>query len=187
MSEINSPLGRRSIASTPRKILTVPDESQPLLEEEKIQQVQQQRRELLEASKRPSAGARERIQFLTGLGRSEKVVYVGGCTFTLQSLKSAQIREVLKQTSMQQIGTDVGFAAREFTLAFSLKEIDGTAIALAIGDDSIEGRLKVLDEMDEELIDFLYKNYLEMMSEHKKKFVVETVAEAKEVAEELKK
>ena len=87
MPEIHSPLGRRVVASSAAtKVLNVPDESSFVtptpspapqnldkqLEMIDREELNKKRKESLEASKRISGTAKERIEFLLELGRAKK-------------------------------------------------------------------------------------------------------------------
>lgn len=202
MPEIHSPLGRRVVASSAAtKVLNVPDESSFVtptpspapqnldkqLEMIDREELNKKRKESLEASKRISGTAKERIEFLLELGRAKKDVVFEGVTFSLQGLRAGEWREILMEATKSVSNADTAFLLRSHTLARSLYAIDGKLISLIIGSNQLEDVLNLIDSMEEDLVEYLHNEYSLMVAENKKKFTIKTEEEAKEVSEDLKK
>lgn len=198
MPEIDSPLGRRRLAMPTPRVLNVSDESEtiptrsqqtvaPNLSQKTQEELEVARKDAMLARKRISPSAKERIEFLINLGRAKTEVTFENVTFTLQSLKAGEMKDVLYASSKCETDGDSMFTLRTYTLAYSLDKIDGQPIGTILGSDELIARLELIEEMDEELIEFLHRSYNAMIQENKKKFMIKNEMEAKEVAEDLKK
>jgi hypothetical protein len=196
MSEINSPLGRRQIASQTPRIINIPDETETLmnptvdptpLPKKVVEDFDVARKTAQDARRRVSPAAKERIEFLIGLGRAKKDVTFEDVVFSLQSLRSGEMREVLLAGSQGETRAEAMFQIRANTLAYAIEKIDGNPIAMVLGDESVAARIDLISNMDEELIEFLHDSYNEMLRKNKAKFAVESDAQAKEVGQDLKK
>lgn len=198
MSEINSPLGRRQLATQSPRILNVPDEeSIPLAEPQFVSQVRPiqksgdeldtARKLAVENRKRVSPAAKERIEFLMNLGRGKLDVTVDDVVFSLQSLRDNELKNALMAGSKGTTRAEAMFEIRKYTLAYAIEKIDGQTFAIIIGDDDIEIKADVISKMDESLIEHLHNSYEEMIRKNKEKFAIKTEGEAKEVVEDLKK
>lgn len=192
MSEINSPLGRRRMASSASQVFNVPDETEIVTEPQfPVRTVPEDfdvaRKAAVETRKRVSPAAKERIEFLMNLGRTKKDVVFEDVTFSLKSLKSGEMQEVLLAGSKGETRAEAMFEIRNHTLAYALDKIDGQTIQTVLGEDSLDARLNLLIGMDEDLVSYLHDQFNEMVKENKSKFSIKTEEEAKEVVEDLKK
>jgi hypothetical protein len=194
MPDINSPLGRRAIATATRPILNVPneeghleDESEEITREQEIEELQAARKARIANSKKINPGSKERVEILLNLGRITDSIKFEGIEFSLQSLKSSEIREVVKLSNQCTDAADSYFEARLQTLARSIYAIDKVPISLVIGSSKLEDIIVWVDNMDETIIEFIHNFYLKMMNKHKSKFSIKDEEDAKGVAEEIKK
>lgn len=197
MPDINSPLGRRAFATSNQRVLTVPNEelnnsssresSQDFATEQDIEAIQAARRAKLSAAKKITPTAKERIEMLTELGRCYDEAEFEGVTFSLQSLKSREIRAVVRISNTAVNAADSYFEARDQTLARSIYQVDGQPIEVVLGTNDLKDIIEWIGEMDESLLEYLHNRYLKMMRKNKAKFVIKDEEDAKEVAEEIKK
>lgn len=211
MPEFDSPLGRKQMTGSPRKVLTVEDETwqdpegmppAPSLDNfvpEKLKKAEGQavqlspdeframhnkRQEILANQNKITGNAKERLNLILNIGRVTKDVPIDEHTFTLQSLKDKELREVVVAASKVENGAETMFEMRLQTLARSLKKFDGHEIGLVLGnpEDSVNACLAYLEEADEQVVNKLYEAYSEMMNQ--KKVASE---EAKDLVNEIKK
>lgn len=211
MSEINSPIGKRTFTSKPMKQFEVPDfesgqgsekefinkeyseknhfsdnisnnELNELEEKRKLRELQ-----LNKASERLSPGALERMNILLGLTKTTKVVDLGNnVTFTLQSLKNKETREVLIAVSKFG-GFESSFEMRRQYLARSIVKVTDYDLETFISSNLLEDKLLFVDELDDGVANKLYDEFTLLNNEVKERYSVNTVDDAKEVADHLKK
>lgn len=201
--EINSPLGRRTMAMNQQKVLTVPDENMSNHEDvrnftsqafsDDVNSVTSMRKSAIEANKRITPSARERVEIITNIGRLKEDILIEDVKFTLQSLKSGEIREILKLCMPIEDKYENYFETRAQTLARSIIAIDDIPIGMVISGGSLTSRaeeinyvIKMLDDMGEYTLEYLHESYLKLIEKNKDKFKV-TTDNAREVSEEIKK
>ncbi len=206
MPEIKSPLGNRSFPSNApvKKTYSVPDESNSMFdipgEEPSVQQPQVQsisptqfnemqarKQQARSVQQRPTSESRQRIELLTGIGRMETSLILDDHKFTMQSLKSREMRDVVKEAAKIELLSDQMFELRIQTLARAIISIDDHPINLVLGTDAIEMKLNFIDECEEHVVEQLYNSYSEMINKNKNKFTIKDEIEAKEVVSEIKK
>lgn len=134
--------------------------------------------------------SRERIEYLSGIGRIKTDFEMDGVVFKLQSLKDGQLEDVLDvmltMTELPQ--TKFNFALRRQTLARALAAVDNMPIRDIIGSDDVESKLEFLRELDENLINMMYKHYEEnVLKVSKDKYAIKTEEDVVEVVEAVKK
>lgn len=212
MTEFESPLGRQSFKSGQRRVFTVNDPNQEQLRHnlnvrsEHFQQVEQEQplmeltreeAERFEAARSEayrsrnvvSQNARERIEFLTGIGRIKSNFELEGKMFCLQSLKSGEFEDVLE--AMLQLGDTTqgkyNFEIRRQILARSLVSVDGLLIEEIIGSDELEAKLDLIRHLDENLVSFMYLHYEKEIAEKSKKYLIKNQQDVEEVVEAIKK
>ena len=190
MSSINSPLGRMKMAQATQRTLSVPDETEPL---EDLQKIKQTREQIASSQKILSPDARERLNYLANLGRKTEEVEVEGITFTLRTLKAKENAEAihfgssLGEPSINQT-IDSYHSMRNYTMSKAIQAIDGISLENVVGSRDTEVIIKhLLEEMDEAVIDYLYGKFLTMTKNHKEKFSIKSQEEVKEVIEDIKK
>lgn len=214
MSEINDPLGRSSFSHGSRRVMTVDDPSQEqahpsyqsqavpspsqmqqqphYLSPEERQELQQRRQQ---ANKQVSSTVRQRIEYLSGIGRIRDEFEMEGpdgvnVKFHLQSLKSRELDDV--HDFMVSLGKEItttkfNFEVRKQILARSLWAVDEISIENVIGSDTMEDRLYFIDSLDENLVSYMFEFYEKNIMRKGKKFAVKDEEDAKEVHEDIKK
>lgn len=199
MPDFNSPLGRRQFASSGQRVLTVDDstlnnQAREIQEEqrlasksEEVEAIQTARRAAVAAARRISPVAKERIEILAGLGRCRDKVEFEGVSFSIQSLKSGEMRDIVRISNNAVNASDSYFEARLQTLARAIYEIDDQPLSVVLGSNKQEDVLTWLEDMDENLVEFIHNHYLDMVKKNKTKFVIKDEKDAAEVAEEIKK
>jgi len=219
MTDIESPLGKKSFPSPQRqgRVYTVDDPTadggspahnirpehfrrvpeppqarMPLREltSEEMEEFERAREEAMRSCDTISKSARERIEFLTGIGRIKTSFTVDGITFHLQSLKSGELEDVLD--TMIKLGetneAKFTFELRRQTLARSLCAVDEMSIDELIGSNNIEDKIHLIRSLDENLVDYMYKNYEEYIQKvSKNKYAIKTEKDVEEVVEAVKK
>ena len=148
---------------------------------------------------RASGHAKRRVELLVGIGRATRDVTINdkneSLTLSLRTLKSKEVRELLRlaQELAGNKDPDVIYAVRERTLAFSLYAIDGIAVDTVLGTDGLSlneiiyHRCSFLNELDENMMNYIYSEYQALTNDNAKRFGVVTAEDAKEVAAEVKK
>lgn len=136
---------------------------------------------------RLSSAAKRRIELLSGLKRNTKKCKIDEYEYELQTLKNKELREAILAAAPYDGTVELPFETRKQLLARSLTHIAGTEIGLFLGDPSLEAKLEFLDELDERISDRLYSEYLGLINEINSKYAVKNEADAKEVADHLKK
>jgi hypothetical protein len=148
------------------------------------------RKEQLSNSERISNPAKQRIELLANIGRLTKDVSLAGHIFSLRTLKSKETREAALQSFNVNINTNLeaGYEARRQQLARSIFKIDGHLFEDVIGNNSLEAKLQYLDdECEETLIVKLFDEFSKLKDDARAQFEIKDSADAKEVAEDLKK
>ncbi len=204
MPEIKSPLGTRTYPVAQKQVFSVPDESASMFEipdnvttnlpqnavqltPEQFNEFQTKKQALRISSQKTSSEARQRVELLTGIGRLETSVEVGGHKFTLQSLKAREMREVVKCAAKIEAVADQIFELRLQTLARSIIQIDHQPFDLILGASNIETKLVFIDECEDHIINYLYAAYSEMIKQNENKLNIKSAEEAQEVVNEIKK
>jgi len=196
MPDINSPLGRRAFAMDSKRVLTVPNvedaqenyqSSQEVVPEKGLEAIQAIRKNKLTTSKRINPVAKERIAILANLGRCFEEVEFENVTFSIQSLKNGEMRDVVRLSNTALDAADAFFEGRTQVLARSIYEIDGQPISLVLGASSLEEVVAWVEDLDEALVDFIHNKYVAMVKKNKSLFVIKDQKDAEEVSEEIKK
>lgn len=159
-------------------------ESNPSEVEREIMVARESRRNGME---KISEGAKRRIEMLIGITRNTRDVDIEGNVFTLQTLKSKEMRQALMSVA-QYDGTIEGpFEMRKQYLARSITHVAGVDINSFLASDKLETKLSFIDELDEPLLNHLYSEYLELTKIAREKYSVKSDEDVKEVLEDLKK
>jgi hypothetical protein len=165
---------------------------QPLreLSSEEIAGYEKAREEAYRQQNVVSKTARERIEYLTGIGRIKTNFEMDGISFHLQSLKSGELESVL-DTIISQGETNeakFNFEIRRQTLARSLTAVDDMSVEELIGSNTIEDKLELIKSLDENLVDYMYKHYEEyILKVSRTKYAINTDKDVAEVVEAVKK
>lgn len=207
MSEIDSPLGKKSFSTVSRKTFTVTDETQddnaPLpqsmlspqnmprqevrLTPEQFNEMQARRKEMQATQKKPTSEARLRVEVLANIGRLSTEVIIDNYKFTLQSLKAGEMREIIRIVSKVEIPSDAMYEMRAQTLARSIGSVDDRPIELVIGANSLDEIVNFVNDLEEHVVNQLFVAYNDMVKIYDKKISIKNPEEAKEIAEEIKK
>ena len=151
------------------------------------QNIKEARREKLSSMNKITEHGKKRSEILANIGRLNKDVQLEGYTFSLRTLKSKETREAALQTFSVGTQLEANFEARRQQLARSIYKIDNYEIIDVLGNDSIETKLEFLDDLEESVIVKLFDEFSSLKEDARVKFSITTEAEAKEVAEDLKK
>ena len=151
-------------------------------------------REVAEAKRAKMTGkeklgdtARKRIEILTGLGRLEREVEIEGVKFGLHSLKGRELREIFSAIAPYDGTVELSFELRKQTLARALHRVFDTDLDLYLGNNTLEARLEIVEEMDEAVLSRLQAEYQLMVDEINQKYAIKTSEDAKTLADDLKK
>lgn len=200
MSSIDSPLGKKKFTSTQElKQFEVPDEefdeevvnpnSKKRFQEEEnfIKEMQEAKRNKILGKERMSDGAKRRIEILCGLTREYRdVVLSNEVFFKLKTLKSKETRDATN-AAISLDGIDSNFELRRQLLARSICEVSGNAFNLFLSSDSLEDKLNFVDELDEQITQRLYSEYIKLNNESTEKYSLKTDADVKDMVDNLKK
>ncbi len=211
MASFNSPLGnRKSGNQQPLREFVVPDESQgqvfdtrsledfsnKMNEDSDYQEqyssteeeIRRARQEKITGRERMSAGAKQRLEILLGMVRSEREVeLVSDLKIVLQSLKSQEQTAIFKEAAKNVMQIDYDFELRRQTLARSIKSVSGVLFSDFVGSDDFNDKLYFIDQMDDIALNKLYIEYGKLTKEAQEKFGIIKPEQQKEVAEDLKK
>lgn len=209
MPEIKSSIGSRSFsASAGSRVVDIPDETEgsgmhqhsgpaahmpqhmhasrhdmeqaELREQHRMSQAERRRGE------RITPQAKERAEFLANLGRKTKDVVVETSTFSIRTLKGSETRAAIMATASVEM-LERPFEARRQQLARAVYAIDGHDVALALGTDLMEAKVNFIEDLDDNVIAYLYSEWVKLNAEAAKAFSVNSDEEMKEVLEDIKK
>jgi hypothetical protein len=163
--------------------------TRPLTPEE-MEEITRKRAEAQHAKSRVSQTARDRIEFLTQIGRIRNEFEVDGVKFSFQSLKSRELEEIhdlmvsLGSTTESKLNLEV----RKHVLARSLYAIDDIPVSDIIGTDELEAKLELIMTLDENLVDYMNKFYEEkIMKVGRDKYAIKSQEDMEELVEDVKK
>ncbi len=200
---ISSSLGNVTFDSKEQRVLTVEDPTMDEVEvpqeiiqrryastpeprdfEQVEQEIDRARRE--QRTPRATSSAINRLELLTGIGRLISEITIEKVEFKLRSLKSKELRYVMEKAA-RHADSKIGEAMliRNYTLAFSVFEIDGNPISVIIGTDKIEEKVKIIDEFEELITAKLWKAYSSMIDSGSKDTDLGSTAE--EIVDNVKK
>ncbi len=83
--------------------------------------------------------------------------------------------------------SDSYFIGRDYVLSRAITAIDGQPIALVLGTNDKNAVVQLIEDMEDQVVEYIHDAYLQMLKDNKKKFVIENVAQAQEVIGDLKK
>jgi len=171
---------QRNFNSGPAPSVKEKDIKQIEREVEQARQVQRQ--------KRANPNAVSRLELLTGIGRLVTEVTIEKVEFRLRSLKSKELRFVMEKAA-RDATSNIGEAMmiRNYTLAFSLFEIDGNPISTVIGSDRVEDKVSVIDDFEEVVTTKLWDAYSRMIESSSKNVEKDLGSDAEEIVDNVKK
>jgi hypothetical protein len=197
-AEFNSPIFRKRMATSGQNQMKefsvgAPEEQELNFsndDEENLQIEKQIEAARLEKNTAPKITdhSKKRLEILTNIGRLTRDVNIEGYTFTIKSLKSKETREAtLLAVGASASNAELSFEIRRNILARSIDKIDGKEIALILGTDDLERKLKMIDDFEEVIIVKLYDEFQKMKETASTKYGVNSDKDAAEVVEDLKK
>jgi hypothetical protein len=162
---------------------------QQMSQEELEAHIKEARRQKLADANKISNEAKKRLEILADIGRATKDVQIGEFTFSLRTLKAKEAKEAALatfSTSVTQL--EASFEARKQQLARSLFKIDGELIEMIIGSELLADKLAFIeDNLEDIIVEKLWSEFVSLKEEVKNKYSINTVKEAEEVSEDLKK
>jgi hypothetical protein len=200
MVEINSPLGRTSFKSSTSgegRVLTVEDASEQQqaprmsFSSSPVKINTKERSAIIEdVRQKISNEARQRIDFLIGMGKLTGSVTVDDVEFTFKSLDGGEQTAVYEfisnfgELNMFQMQYEIRFA----TLALALTHIQGKEFSAVIESDELANKVGLVKSLDEKISDRLFKWYQEnIVDVGNDKYGINSEEDAKEVVEDIKK
>jgi hypothetical protein len=171
---------QRTFVAGPKPSVTQKDIGQI---EREIEQARQEKRQ-----KRANPQAVSRLELLTGIGRLVTEVTIEKVEFRLRSLKSKELRYVMERAAKNAI-SNIGEAMmiRNYTLAFSLFEIDRNPISTVIGSDKVEDKVNVIDDFEEVVTTRLWEAYSRMIENGSKNVEKDLGSSPEEIVDNIKK
>lgn len=190
MSGIESSIGKKTFTSTPRKVLSVSDESgfdipeeyvtdkqapsappeMVKMSTEQFNELRSQRQENMKAAKRVTPETKARIEALVGIGRITSDITLGSFKFTLQSLK---VRE--EMDARRGIGglnaIEQHYEIMAQTLARALIKINDHPVDLVLGSSDLHDKINFIWELEDVVAMKLFNHYVEMIQDTKKKLI----------------
>ena len=152
------------------------------------QQLKQARTEQAQLKQRASKQAINRLELLTGIGRLVSEVTIDNVKFGLRSLKSKEVRHVM-EVAAKEGKTNVGEALliRNYTLSYSIYQIDGNPIYTIIGSDDILDKMDMVDDFEEGTTEKLWNAYSRMINDSSKNIEKDLGSTPEEIIDTVKK
>jgi hypothetical protein len=131
---------------------------------------------------------KKRIEILADIGRLTKDVVIGKTTFSLKTLKAKETREAaMASYASSKIELELSFNARQQQVARSITKIDGHDFSMVLGSEDFNKKLEFIEELEEIVVNKLFNEFMNLKKEAEDTYGISTIAEAKEVGEDLKK
>lgn len=164
------------------------DVDEERIEQERVaREIRAERIAKKSGKERLSDGARKRIEILIGMTRATRSFELDGNVYSLQTLKSREMREALFAASEFDGTVMYIFELRKQYLARSLTQVAGLEINQFIGSNTLEAKLEFIDDQDHAFLNRVYKEYVLLTTEADEKYAIKTAEDVKEVLEDLKK
>lgn len=184
-------VGERAVAArnaqvrAPQPQYQQPDQTETLRAFEN--EVSMARKAKATGRERLGEAAKRRIEMLCGLFNDTKTVDLNGQVFELRTLRGQEIKESLIAASVHDGTVALPFETRKQFLARSLTVIANTDVEMFLGDNSVEARTEFVDRLPEPILIRLFSEYQALDNETRTKYAMRTIADAQEVAADLKK
>jgi len=151
--------------------------------------IREARRQKLAAINKIGDEAKKRIEILANIGRLTRDVEIGGFSFSLKTLKSKETKEAALATFSTAITQlEASYEARKQQLARSIFKIDGEDLEVILGSRDLEDVMRFIeDKLEDIVVEKLWNEFVALKEESRIKYGINTVKEAEEVAEDLKK
>lgn len=127
------------------------------------------------------------LEVIIGIGRIIKDVLIEDINFSIRSLKSKEIKEVLRIGLKAKDKIDELYSVRSATLAYALYEINNIPLEVLLKDENIDAKLNFIEELDDFVAEKLYKEYTNMVKEYKKQAQQDLGSNMEEIVETIKK
>jgi hypothetical protein len=189
MVEFDSPIGKRNTAGKSLRTFEVgndPNEEIRIAEEIKAAKMEKNYGILPPITPH----AKERAEFLLNLTRKTKEFEVDGVKFILQTLKTKEwkyIRDILVINSNNKTDYDLAYLNRFLKLSLSLVSINNISFNEVVGSNDINEKMNFLEELQDELLTILEKNFDELVNITKASNEIKNEDDVKEVVSDLKK
>ena len=151
------------------------------------QKITEARRAKASGKERLTEQAKRRIEMLCNISRMTKDVTIDGNVYSLRTLKSKELQEVINASAKYDGNINITFETRKQFLVRGLYKVAGTDISDFLNDDSVEAKLEFLDYLEESVVARLYSEFQKLTVESEEKYGIKTEKDAKEVYEDLKK
>ena len=151
------------------------------------QKITEARRAKASGKERLTEQAKRRIEMLCNISRMTKDVTIDGNVYSLRTLRSKELQEVISASAKFDGSINITFESRKHFLARGLYKVAGTDISDFLNDDSIEARLEFFDCLEEVVVSKLYTEFQKLTSESEEKYGLKKDSDVKEVYEDLKK
>lgn len=154
----------RSGLGDSKRVLQVKDPEMERIESSELRaEVDRMRAENDAERVKVSPVVKSRFEVLTGIGRIVEDVTIGGVTFTLKSLKAREAQSAMLEMAKFGSGTEQIFYLRAHTLAMAIMKIDGVDANIVFGGVDLKGKIDILFDMEEEVLNKLYTFHLNMV------------------------
>jgi len=192
---ISSPMGRLAFAKQQeQKVLTVDDPTEPNEEEvaeeaetAMIEAVEKARKEKRQAQVKAAPQAIHRLEILAGIGRLGSDIKIDDVTFSLNSLKAREMREVMVAVSKVDTAVEQAYEMRAQTIARAITKIEQQPFDIVLGTDNLDDKVLFVQELDEGVLVKLHNEYNAMVKNSNEKVGEDLGKTAEEVVENVKK
>lgn len=160
-------------------------------EEESFQQIEQRIRAAKNEKKiknqTASAAAVSRLEILTGIGRLVTDVEIENVKFSLRSLKSKEIRDIMQRAVNAKSNIEEALVLRTYTLAYSIYNIDNNPIESYIGSYNMDEKVDLVDNLEDYVVGKLWQSYSDMLQNHNNMVKQDLGDNAKDILNNIKK
>lgn len=148
------------------------------------------RQEAIALRNKISPEGKRRIEILAELGRMTGEVEVEGVTFSFRSLRTKEQKDVFSDALGHPSSTGIGtqYLIMAHTLARAITHVDNQPLEFIVGSASPELKVVLFEEMDDTIVDYLYRWYKDnIVAKAKAKYSIDQDNDAEEVAADIKK
>lgn len=186
---------RKRTVGSPLKEFVVPEgdflESE---DEEKSRMLREQHQLQMRAKKEKqpiSESGKKRVEMLCGMMSLTKEVKFNDTIFVVRLLRAKEAAQIASDILKLNLTYNVenSYAFKHLTLAKALVSINNIDIDTFLDSANNDDKAKqaFVEELQEFVVDYLFKKYTELNEEVKVKYGIKTEEQAKELAEDIKK
>jgi hypothetical protein len=186
---------RKRTVGSPLKEFVVPEgdflESE---DEEKSRMLREQHQLQMRAKKEKqpiSESGKKRVEMLCGMLSLTKEVKFNDTIFVVRLLRAKEAAQIASDILKLNLTYNVenSYAFKHLTLAKALVSINNIDIDTFLDSANNDDKAKqaFVEELQEFVVDYLFKKYTELNEEVKVKYGIKTEEQAKELAEDIKK